>query len=314
MANSKVDLDFLDLLNDHSSDMSNVDLDDNVVNFDRSPSEYYDLNSLSEYYRKTKMANKFSALHLNIQSLPSKFQSLKVMLSIFAESNLVFDCILICETFLTPCNNDLFNIEGYSFVSRHRTQMKGGGVCIYIRNTFNFTIRDDLSVFHEGIFESVFIEVTTKSKSIILGEIYRTPSSNKAETIQIFENIFDKLSAENKDIILATDQNIDYLDIENTHVQNLINISFASGILPSITKPTRVTTNSATLIDNIYASASRENKVVSGVLSHDISDHFPIFAFMHNKHENKNKVNYIEYRQFNDKGIETIKLLLSGVD
>ena len=44
---------------------------------------------------------------------------------------------------------------------------------------------------------------------------------------------------------------------------------------PMVNKPTRVTDNTASIVDNIYSDAMIADK--TGILSCDISDHFPIF-------------------------------------
>ena len=52
--------------------------------------------------------------------------------------------------------------------------------------------------------------------------------------------------------------------------------------MPTITRPTRITSESATLIDTIYVSGNRLEYLRSGILVADISDHFPIFVFTGN--------------------------------
>ncbi len=46
---------------------------------------------------------------------------------------------------------------------------------------------------------------------------------------------------------------------------------------PIITKPSRVTCHSATLIDNIFTN-NMENNIVSELHMNDISDHLPVFV------------------------------------
>ena len=62
-----------------------------------------------------------------------------------------------------------------------------------------------------------------------------------------------------------------------------MNISFNAGFLPTITKPTRITHTTATLIDYIYIKTSKPIKIASGIIIHDISDHLPIFMFSEKK-------------------------------
>ena len=57
----------------------------------------------------------------------------------------------------------------------------------------------------------------------------------------------------------------------------LLTLFTASGLYPLITKPTRITKDTATLIDNIFTNAI-DKRTVNGILINDITDHFPIFS------------------------------------
>ena len=56
-------------------------------------------------------------------------------------------------------------------------------------------------------------------------------------------------------------------------IENIMSNTF----YPLISMPTRISDNSATLIDNIFTNVTENILQVSGVLITDISDHFPIF-------------------------------------
>ena len=50
------------------------------------------------------------------------------------------------------------------------------------------------------------------------------------------------------------------------------------GFLPFITRPSRTTATSATLIDNIFTNDIRDiSHYVQGLFINDLSDHFPVF-------------------------------------
>ena len=51
---------------------------------------------------------------------------------------------------------------------------------------------------------------------------------------------------------------------------------FANNILPVITKPTRVTDHTATLIDHIYTNSVQN--LTAGILTIEVTDHLPIFC------------------------------------
>ena len=85
--------------------------------------------------------------------------------------------------------------------------------------------------------------------------------------------LLDKLSNENKDIMIMGDFNINlinYNDDKNTG--NFLDTMFSQSFLPYITTPTRITRNTKTLINNIYYNKPLNN-IISGNLSSIISDH-----------------------------------------
>ena len=86
----------------------------------------------------------------------------------------------------------LCHIPGYQFVFKNRENRTKGGVAIYIRNNHTFKTRDDLSIFIEGEYETIFVEINSKPNNLIIGEIYRVP------------NTPEKLSVERYDATLST--------------------------------------------------------------------------------------------------------------
>jgi exonuclease III len=144
--------------------------------FDRE-CNYYELEDLEHVSVREK--NEYRVMHLNIQSLPSKFDNLKIMLYRMQDIGKRLDFILLCETFLTMTNAHMFNIDGYNFVCYNRKNSSRGGVAIYLRNDIDYIERPDLGVCVDGEFESIMIEVKSMEKKIIIGEIYRVPGTNE---------------------------------------------------------------------------------------------------------------------------------------
>ena len=104
----------------------------------------------------------------------------------------------------------------------------------------------------------------------------------------------------------------------------------SNGLIPVITRPTRITHQAASLIDNIYIK-------LSGILTSKLSDHLPIFALYgtSNKQKatftklsdhlpifalygtsNKQKATFtkLQYRDLNNDKIEEIKFRLIHYD
>ena len=65
-----------------------------------------------------------------------------------------------------------------------------------------------------------------------------------------------------------------------------------------MTKPTRITNHTATLIDHIYTNSV--NRLISGVIPVDISDHLPIFCTVETSLKKHNGQFHLrDYSKFN---------------
>ena len=92
-----------------------------------------------------------------------------------------------------------------------------------------------------------------------------------------------KLSSQNKQVILAGDFNINLLNYEsNTQTTNFLNDITSNLFVPHITVPTRITSHSQTLIDNIFSNFTEFTSFISGNLTTSISDHLPQFLLLPN--------------------------------
>ena len=89
--------------------------------------------------------------------------------------------------------------------------------------------------------------------------------------------LLDKLSKGNKTIFLLGDFNINLLNYDiNPPTNEFLDSLSSDYFLPHILQPTRVTTNSKTLTDNIFSNMAVSN-IISGNLTASISDHLPQF-------------------------------------
>ena len=67
-----------------------------------------------------------------------------------------------------------------------------------------------------------------------------------------FRDVFSKNGKNLKNIVLAGDFNINFLDFEiNKNVQDFLNLMFCYNMIPLTNKPTRVTRHSGNAIDHI---------------------------------------------------------------
>ena len=80
----------------------------------------------------------------------------------------------------------------------------------------------------------------------------------------------------------------------NSETDRFLNILFEHSALPTITKPTRFTNHSSTLIDNIISNCII-NKYQSSIVLSDISDHLPIIFTIELQLERKKKDIIVQY-------------------
>lgn len=96
-----------------------------------------------------------------------------------------------------------------------------------------------------------------------------------------FEQTLDKISAENKDVFLLGDWNIDLMKTnEDKNINEFYDIITSNLMVPHIILPTRITSNSKTLIDNIFSNSINFDKGISGNITASISDHLPQFLII----------------------------------
>ena len=114
-------------------------------------------------------------------------------------------------------------------------------------------------------------------KNIIIGVVYRPPQSNLDLVVNEMQDILLNPLFVNKTIFLMGDYNANLLRYdENDHINAFLNMMLSFSLMPLIIKPTRVTDNSSTLIDNIFCNLQPFPS--SGIIISDLSDHFPIFT------------------------------------
>ena len=163
------------------------------------------------------------------------------------------DLILLCETFLNKSNLKLVNIPDYTLFTNYRCDRKGGRTGILVRKGIMAKPRKDLEENLPKVIESTFIEITAKDgKRIVVGSVYRPPNSIPLEFIDKLNLLISKVKNENKEAILGIDHNLDLLKARiHKHTQVFIDDLLDKNILPTISRPTRIMQNTATLIDNI---------------------------------------------------------------
>ena len=252
-------------------------------------SNYYHENSFNQSLQKVYNGNDlFSLMHLNIRSIPSNLSKLVQYLS---NLNVCFDIIGLSETWLTETNKYIYHMDGYNHVPLVRPDRIHGGVSLFISAPISYRILNEISIVNKDI-ECLFVEIELNDNKMYVGVIYRTPDADVRNFCDILVNILDTLKPNKQTCYLMGDYNINLLkNASDNPTSEFLDLMFSSSFIPLINKPTRVTHNTATIIDNIFANKyENDNKFMTGILTTDISDHYPIFhiTLCHNKPKEEN--------------------------
>ncbi len=98
----------------------------------------------------------------------------------------------------------------------------------------------------------------------------------------------------------------------NPLVNDYLNLLFTHGFLQVITKPTRCTSTTATLIDHCITNSDQKDHF-SRIITNRISDHFPIL-FRINKNERIKDPKMVQFRDFSSTNINNFKQYLGAFD
>lgn len=259
--------------------------DEHEINLTQQ-SPYFSIEELPSYLHIHKM--NFNIMSLNVNSLLSKIDEIKILLDIAKEQNIIFDAICIQESHLDDTytsSTGAIAIDNYTCVPKGKTCGSKGGLVIYVRDIYDAQIMDICP--QSEIWEGLFVDIRNdKTDSrIIVGNIYKPPRNNNNNTnIECFINeitpVLKILNENGCDVALAGDYNINLLQLgERQKYCDFFDLMLSNSLYPKITFPTRISNQSCTLIDNIYCKLSQNTlNSKAGVIFSHISDHFPYFV------------------------------------
>ena len=280
--------------------------------------KYYDINSFNSKYSNNEHIYP-KICHLNIRSLNLHKHELAAYLDAL---NCTFDIILLteCGHALKASIEEVF--QNYEFYMNPPTSNKGGaGILIHKNLIKNIEIVDYnklLTCTYEECnkckVESIWIKIKThNTDNVVLGCIYRHPNGNISHFNEQYLKVLESIN-KNETCVIGGDFNIDLLQYEKNPIGDYLTINLENNFTPCITLPTRITAQSATLIDQIFVKLpvkKLQTKVSSGNLFCSISDHLMNFVLLElgNKKTKdrpyvrlftKNRIKYFQEKAPND--------------
>ena len=239
--------------------------------------------TLRKYITLKYLKNKLLSLfHINVCSFNKNFDDLQYLLSC---TKTKFDIIAIRETRITKqvsLSNNL-NLNNYYFEFTP-VETSVGGTLIYSASHVSYKCCNNLNIFKKNELESTFIEIVNPKKSdIIVRVIYRHPSMDLTDfNCNYLNKLLEYIPKEQKSIFLLGDfivNLLNYNELDQT-IEFLDSVA-SNSFMTLILQPTRITSHSNTLIDNIFSNVT-DSDIISGNLTATSSDHLPQFSIIPN--------------------------------
>lgn len=247
----------------------------------------------------------FKLGHINVRSLIPSLMDLSYILTTKS-----FDVMAVTETWLTsqiPSNT--LHIDGFSFYRRDRIG-RGGGIGAFVKSELHSEILD-IPEFDTNEVEMLWLRVNLGNlgnSRTLLGVIYRPPQRSIEKFLTIIDNTLSFLVPTYDTIILTGDLNVNFL------VHNKVTTCFQSyGLQLMLNEPTRITDNSATLLDPIFLNDPEICEVAGTYNADSFSDHLLVYCqlfFKVPKKPNKS----VTYRDFKHMNYESLHSDLFLID
>ena len=289
---------------EHDIPLSNIDPDALFFNEQafslRISSNYHSEMSFNKLIANhDSMKNGLSMIHLNIKSLPGKLTD---FMSFMENLDISFSCIAVTETWLSPDNADCYNIPGYNHVFLTRSDRQRGGVSLFIREDIEYTELNHMATY-ESYVECIFVQIVINTKKYIVSVVYHPPNTSMKDFTCSLSEKLESLKQFSSNVYLLGDYNVDLLKTDShKDSADFLDMLFSHGFIPLINRPTRITEQTATIIDNIYTNNLNVNdQNLQGILSPNVSDHEAVFHLIDLKLNKKSSDMTHLIRRMNDK-------------
>ena len=276
---------------EHESNYIGNRLDSDEIDFNPWETTSNLLNNCKYYTTNAINCSKdyeLKIFSLNIRSLAGKIDELRENVDFYSKFDVLCFNETNCDPACLPFKGRELELDGLhppEVQVPARNSNRGGGLVIYVNKKIcelsDLTVKSDLCSYDDpktGEFQIHEINFNGRKNAVICN-VYRSPSGHLDGFLDKLEDLLRKLTRHrNKNIILIGDTNIDLLDygrIDNVtkYVDLLAQHSFA----PVISRPTRVTDHSATIIDHIFVNHCHA-VTNCGVITETMSDHLAVFA------------------------------------
>lgn len=214
--------------------------------------------------------NKFTILHQNIRSMRSNFDGFLAELS---SRSFFPEIIVLSEIWIDNSELNFYTIPNYTSYIQSNELQRAGGVLIYVKSSIEVIICDQVEFQSADILK---LDFKFNCQDFCLFAIYRFHSYNKEIFLREFIDYFTKNDnfITKKNAFFIGDVNLNLFEI-SLIVDNYISFFAANGFENILTEPTRVTADTVSCIDHVFAKLSNKDKTeaIVEVIDANITDH-----------------------------------------
>lgn len=202
-------------------------------------------------------------IHANVRSLIGKIDVIRLWPKLTE-----CDIMVLTETWLKPStSNDMIHIGGYNAFRSDRVS-KGGGVPIFVKNTFNCSLITSLSKPRSLELVAIKLNLPSGAELVVVG-CYRPPSALPEASTLLLDSLQNLSDSE---LILLGDLNWDWLSPSSNALKDICDVVHLTQLIQSPTRLNPKRMDKSTLLDIILTNAPHKYSAV-GTFCNDISDH-----------------------------------------
>uniref|UniRef100_A0A803T8Q3 Reverse transcriptase domain-containing protein n=1 Tax=Anolis carolinensis TaxID=28377 RepID=A0A803T8Q3_ANOCA len=221
-----------------------------------------------------------------------------------------YDVIGITETWWDDSHHWNLTIEGYNLFHRNRTKGRGGGVALYVKNSYVAEEMQDCNPGNQ--LESIWIRIkgTGTQKDLVVGVYYRPPSQDEGLDEAFCQQLTKQ--AQRRDIVVMGDFNYPDICWKTNSAKSTKSNKFLTCLADNfmVQKVEEATRGSATL-DLILTNVEDLINTVEVVGSLGASDHVLLqFAIQRNAETKTSQTRILDFKRAD---FQKMKELLSGI-
>ena len=236
------------------------------------------------------------------------------VLQFLSDSQGKISFIGISESFFSQEHSfSLYSFPDYNLEAKNRTSLHRGGIACLISKSLTYQVRNDIDVWIEGKFESFSIDLNLGSSKFLISIVYKPPSASWEDFERGFDQLTRAVSRTGLDFICMGDFNFDLLSLNGVNL-DFFNLMVANDLFPLANIPTRVTSHSATLIDNIFVGSKYLDRSYADVVLYPCSDHFPVLGTVPCVRIKRNERKKVKTRSLKKENLQRFGDELSSTD